>query len=241
MSYRHSEGQETQSKKKSSDVDEPNAFNPEVKDFICRCKNHLDVENCTLPCPSHLDDGWPNKSNTEAEMRLDQKESVEKAATKYAIQYKTKASSEGLENIADDFKAGAQWQSSQLQSQISQFEADKKKWKERCEAAEDYISKSPCDPDIYPEQSIAYEKWQSLIQKHTKKRSQAGSECFYCGKFVMGEFPEYCCSGINAGEICGCHGKPTNVITCSKGCFDALTQIPLLKSEIALLKSGRNL
>ena len=32
-------------------------------------------------------------------------------------------------------------------------------WKERCLLAEDYISKSPCDPDITPEQLEAYNEW----------------------------------------------------------------------------------
>ena len=32
-------------------------------------------------------------------------------------------------------------------------------WKKRCEAAESYIAESPCDPDIYPEQLVAYWKW----------------------------------------------------------------------------------
>lgn len=39
-------------------------------------------------------------------------------------------------------------------------------WKARCELAEDFIDKSPCDPDIYNEQLKAYQKWQTFIAKH---------------------------------------------------------------------------
>ena len=35
-------------------------------------------------------------------------------------------------------------------------------WVKRCLAAEDYISKSPCDPDIYPDQIEAYGIWQDI-------------------------------------------------------------------------------
>lgn len=35
-------------------------------------------------------------------------------------------------------------------------------WKDRCLAAEDFISATPCDPDITNEQVLAGEKWQSL-------------------------------------------------------------------------------
>jgi hypothetical protein len=37
---------------------------------------------------------------------------------------------------------------------------------ERCEAAENYISLSPCDPDITVEQSEAYAKWQAIVKKN---------------------------------------------------------------------------
>ena len=40
-------------------------------------------------------------------------------------------------------------------------------WKHRCEAAELFIAKSPCDPDITEEQIKAYAQWKKLcdIQK----------------------------------------------------------------------------
>ena len=38
-------------------------------------------------------------------------------------------------------------------------------WKKRCELAEDYISKSPCDPDIYVEQMDAYNEWEKFKRK----------------------------------------------------------------------------
>lgn len=41
-------------------------------------------------------------------------------------------------------------------------------WKRRCLAAEKYIAKSPCDPDIYEEQMIAYHEWQSIVNKEPK-------------------------------------------------------------------------
>lgn len=37
-------------------------------------------------------------------------------------------------------------------------------WEARCNAAEEYIEKSPCDPDIRPEQLIAYRKWRELVE-----------------------------------------------------------------------------
>ena len=36
-------------------------------------------------------------------------------------------------------------------------------WKTRCLAAEDYIAKSPCDPDITKEQIKAHEIWSQLV------------------------------------------------------------------------------
>lgn len=38
-------------------------------------------------------------------------------------------------------------------------------WKVRCEAAEAYISESPCDPDITAAQLKAYNKWQEIKNK----------------------------------------------------------------------------
>jgi hypothetical protein len=35
-------------------------------------------------------------------------------------------------------------------------------WKRRCEAAEKFIEKSPCDPDTTSAQLEAYKKWQAL-------------------------------------------------------------------------------
>jgi len=37
-------------------------------------------------------------------------------------------------------------------------------WRERCLAAEDYIAKTPGDPDITEQQVKAYEKWQRLVE-----------------------------------------------------------------------------
>ena len=42
---------------------------------------------------------------------------------------------------------------------------DKAYWKKRCELAEKYIDESPCDPDIYPEQWDAWDKWQTFKKK----------------------------------------------------------------------------
>ena len=41
-------------------------------------------------------------------------------------------------------------------------------WKRRCLAAEKYIAKSPCDPDIYEEQMVAHRRWQSIVKKEPK-------------------------------------------------------------------------
>jgi hypothetical protein len=35
-------------------------------------------------------------------------------------------------------------------------------WKKRCELAEDYISKTPCDPDIYDDQLNSYKNWMEI-------------------------------------------------------------------------------
>jgi hypothetical protein len=39
-----------------------------------------------------------------------------------------------------------------------------KSWRDRCLAAEDFIAKSPSDPDITEEQMKAYEKWQRIVE-----------------------------------------------------------------------------
>lgn len=49
---------------------------------------------------------------------------------------------------------------------IDNIIASAKYWKERCLAAEGFISKSPCDPDITKEQIIAHDYWQ-LLKKQT--------------------------------------------------------------------------
>lgn len=41
-------------------------------------------------------------------------------------------------------------------------------WKRRALAAEKYIAKSPCDPDIYEEQMVAYRQWQSIVKEELK-------------------------------------------------------------------------
>ena len=38
-------------------------------------------------------------------------------------------------------------------------------WKKRCELAEDYISKSPCDPDTYVEQMDVHHEWEKFKRK----------------------------------------------------------------------------
>lgn len=38
-------------------------------------------------------------------------------------------------------------------------------WKSRALAAENFIDKSPCDPDIYDEQIKAHRDWQDIKQK----------------------------------------------------------------------------
>jgi len=42
-------------------------------------------------------------------------------------------------------------------------------WKERCLAAELYIEKTPCDPDIYPEQLEAYHMWEEIVKRYEDK------------------------------------------------------------------------
>lgn len=48
-------------------------------------------------------------------------ELLEHAAKEYAGKYKTQVSSEGLENIADDFKAGAEWMKNQTKEAVSEL------------------------------------------------------------------------------------------------------------------------
>ena len=40
-----------------------------------------------------------------------------------------------------------------------------KYWEKRCKAAEKYIEEDPCDPDIFPEQRVAYQAWQTIKAK----------------------------------------------------------------------------
>ncbi len=42
-------------------------------------------------------------------------------------------------------------------------------WETRCVLAEKYISETPCDPDIYPEQIKAHQEWQNFIGERTTK------------------------------------------------------------------------
>lgn len=42
-------------------------------------------------------------------------------------------------------------------------------WKERCLAAEKFINLSPCDPDVYPDQLIAYGEWESIKSKYNEE------------------------------------------------------------------------
>lgn len=41
---------------------------------------------------------------------------------------------------------------------------EKEYWQERCFLAEDFITKSPCDNDIFPAQLEAYNKWCDFIE-----------------------------------------------------------------------------
>jgi len=54
--------------------------------------------------------------------------------------------------------------------EIEDLKKDLRYWKSRCKLAEKFISESPCDPDIYPEQMKAYNKWQKKIKKLPKKK-----------------------------------------------------------------------
>ena len=46
----------------------------------------------------------------------------------------------------------------------------RKYWRDRCIAAEIYISESPCDPDIYAQQILAYDRWKDI---QTEKEPEA--------------------------------------------------------------------
>ena len=37
-------------------------------------------------------------------------------------------------------------------------------WRSRCQAAEEYIAESPCDPDIYESQLKAYQAWMKIVE-----------------------------------------------------------------------------
>jgi hypothetical protein len=52
-----------------------------------------------------------------------------------------------------------------LSKAINDLIEEKFYWKLRCQLAEDYIHKSPIDPDINAEQIIAYQYWQIEVQK----------------------------------------------------------------------------
>lgn len=45
-------------------------------------------------------------------------------------------------------------------------------WRSRCLAAEDYIAKSPGDPDITEAQEKAYEKWQRLVEADSDAKDE---------------------------------------------------------------------
>lgn len=47
--------------------------------------------------------------------------------------------------------------------------------KELREAAEDFIEKSPCDPDIYPEQIDAWNHYQQLKQQYNGKETKSNT------------------------------------------------------------------
>ena len=42
-------------------------------------------------------------------------------------------------------------------------------WEKRCKLAENFIDKSPCDPDITNDQMRAFEEWQSFVQLENKE------------------------------------------------------------------------
>jgi hypothetical protein len=62
-----------------------------------------------------------------------------------------------------------------------------KAWRERCLAAEDYIAKSPGDPDITEAQVKSYEKWQRLVEADPDAKDER-SEYAKQQAIVFGEF-----------------------------------------------------
>jgi hypothetical protein len=46
------------------------------------------------------------------------------------------------------------------EAELDAMTKEKDYWYNRCYHAEQFIEKSPCDPDIYDEQIIAHQQWQ---------------------------------------------------------------------------------
>lgn len=49
------------------------------------------------------------------------------------------------------------------QSEMERLKIENQWLRKRVDAAENYIAKSPCDPDIYPDQWKAYCKWREIL------------------------------------------------------------------------------
>jgi len=54
----------------------------------------------------------------------------------------------------------------QIQDYYNLLHPHSEYWRRRCEAAEEYIRHSPCDPDICPRQEQAYENWQAIKKEN---------------------------------------------------------------------------
>lgn len=50
----------------------------------------------------------------------------------------------------------------EMLNEMGKLYQDEIYWKKRCDAAEKYIEESPCDPDIYPAQLVAYQEWNRI-------------------------------------------------------------------------------
>lgn len=50
-----------------------------------------------------------------------------------------------------------------VQKLVKDLESRRAYWQERCELAESYIRKTPCDPDVTKDQLKAYREWQDFI------------------------------------------------------------------------------